>query len=582
MNPTALASLTILVAYLVGAIPFAYLFVKAAKGIDIRTVGSGNVGATNASRVLGLRGFLLVFFCDLLKGLIPTVVLPALVTWKVGHPVLDLPILVALAAILGHNFPIYLNFRGGKGVSTSLGAALGLDWIASLASLVAFGISLRINRYVSLSSLLGAIVFTAVHFAGVLFFERKSPWDREHLALSLLTLGLLTMMLVRHRKNFARIVAGTEPKVSRKRRPSGKVAIAILATILAAGVGVLFLMRASEKITADCGAFTLTEVARARTNHQRATHPVFADSGRTLAAICPRYNRLMIYGVSAQPALQLVHDITLEGQPMALAASEGIFWVLQRPSGDERHIKKGFVRGYRSDGREFGPRIEVGFYPTEIVVRDGKTALVLTQGRVEGEPHHGFPMLECLDLTSGEKLATLPFDQPKDSPSRLSVSDTGVAVAVALPASGQVAAIDLTDPRRPRMLGRSALPVREFPYPSRSSDDCLLMPVGSERQWAKMSNAADVNFKDSLSDLLVSVCTEASEVEVRGVQATTRLGVLPLRGSGNLGEVRPTGVAYSPERGLIGITNRSGGIHLVAVRPKSAGTGHANGELATR
>ena len=109
MNPTAFASLAIAVSYLIGAIPFAYLFVRAAKGIDIRTVGSGNVGATNASRVLGLRGFLLVFFCDLLKGLVPTVALPALVKWRVGESIPDLPVLIALAAIVGHNFPIYLD-----------------------------------------------------------------------------------------------------------------------------------------------------------------------------------------------------------------------------------------------------------------------------------------------------------------------------------------------------------------------------------------------------------------------------------------------------------------------------------------
>src|SRR3954452_13347546 len=111
MTPTGLASISVVLAYLIGAIPFAYVLVRAIKGIDIRTVGSGNVGATNASRVLGLRGFLLVFGLDMLKGLLPTIGLPALVRWLGGQSVADLKVLIALATILGHNFPIYLQFK---------------------------------------------------------------------------------------------------------------------------------------------------------------------------------------------------------------------------------------------------------------------------------------------------------------------------------------------------------------------------------------------------------------------------------------------------------------------------------------
>src|SRR3954468_15758840 len=112
------ATLAVVVAYLIGAIPFAYLVVYWAKGIDIRTVGSGNVGATNVGRVLGFRYFLLVFALDVLKGLLPTLGIPRAVAAE-GFGVPALPVLVALATILGHNFPIYLKFRGGKGVATS-------------------------------------------------------------------------------------------------------------------------------------------------------------------------------------------------------------------------------------------------------------------------------------------------------------------------------------------------------------------------------------------------------------------------------------------------------------------------------
>src|SRR5262245_3425733 len=119
-----LSAAAIVLAYLIGAIPFGYLVAKLARGIDIRTVGSGNVGATNVGRVLGFRYFLLVMVLDLLKGLLPTIGFPEVVARLTGADVSGLAVLVALATILGHNYPIYLKLRGGKGVATSLGALL--------------------------------------------------------------------------------------------------------------------------------------------------------------------------------------------------------------------------------------------------------------------------------------------------------------------------------------------------------------------------------------------------------------------------------------------------------------------------
>ena len=115
MNQAA-APLAILAAYLIGSIPTAYLIVRAIKGIDVRTVGSGNVGATNAGRVLGSRGFLAVFGLDLLKGLLPTLALPEAARLWGGPQTPWLPVVVAAGTILGHNYPIYLQFQGGKGV----------------------------------------------------------------------------------------------------------------------------------------------------------------------------------------------------------------------------------------------------------------------------------------------------------------------------------------------------------------------------------------------------------------------------------------------------------------------------------
>jgi glycerol-3-phosphate acyltransferase PlsY len=167
------------------------------------------VGATNAGRLLGFRYFLLVFALDMAKGLLPTVGLP----WMVGRMVAgeapaSLAVFVAVAAIVGHNFPLYLNFRGGKGVATSLGAVIGLDPYASLAAAVAFVVFMLTTRLVSLASILSALVFTAVHFSRV-----ADPWGRGELAMSVATIALVILLIVRHRDNIMRIARGTEPRV---------------------------------------------------------------------------------------------------------------------------------------------------------------------------------------------------------------------------------------------------------------------------------------------------------------------------------------------------------------------------------
>lgn len=221
-----LSILCIGTAYLFGAIPFAYLIVRWRKGIDIRTVGSGNVGATNAGRVLGFRYFLLCFALDVAKGFLPTWGLPRLVGDFTDTVLLGLPVFVALATILGHNFPIYLGFRGGKGVATSLGALSALDPVASGATFVAFVVFLVVTRYVSVSSVLGGVVFALVHF-----LREPEPWSRAQLPMSLVVLLLLVMLVVRHRANFVRLASGTEPRVPLGRRrasrttptPSGQV-----------------------------------------------------------------------------------------------------------------------------------------------------------------------------------------------------------------------------------------------------------------------------------------------------------------------------------------------------------------------
>ena len=566
MSPTALACLAVIAGYLIGSIPFAYVVVRAAKGIDIRTFGSGNVGATNAGRVLGPRGFLLVFGLDMLKGLIPTLAFSPLVRWRTGVHFEALSVLVALATILGHNFPIYLQFRGGKGVSTSLGATLGLDWIAGTAAAIVFGVALRATKYVSLASLIGASAFVAVHFAVVTMIAKQSPWDREHIFLSVLTLGLFAMLIVRHRKNWGRILDGTEPKIGRRREPpSGRASVWLLAIVAVIGLGLFAFARTRGPASLDCGAFTLVDLGHVATGHQRAIRPTFGDGGKALAVLCPRYDRMMIYRLDDAGSIRLTKDVALDGQPMSVAATRGGWLCLERPSGDDRHIRPGFLQVYTLDGTKSGPPIAVGFYPRDLALfDDGRTALVLTAGRSEGSDGMAAPALEIVELTGKHPNSHVSFNKPGDLPNRICVSPTSPNVAVSLSGTDEVAAIDLTDRANPRLIGRSSLAKDELPYLSRSGEDAILMPVRSDREFAVIPDSKP---RTPLSGHMASVHVDASELDIRPLGSSRSLGRFPLRDSANLASIRPTGVAVSPDRSRIAVTSRSGGVHLIAIKP---------------
>ena len=203
--------------YLIGSIPFGLIVARLVASIDIRQHGSGNIGATNVGRTLGRKWFFVVFLLDMLKGFMPTFLVmesmagikPADLTPLVSHA----PILVAAAAVIGHNFPIYLKFKGGKGVATSLGVVLALDLNSSLLALAVFVVTLAIWKYISLSSLLATTAFLVGHFA-----TTEKPLGRLEWGTSVIMIGLWAMMIWRHRANIKRIRAGTEPKVGQKKR----------------------------------------------------------------------------------------------------------------------------------------------------------------------------------------------------------------------------------------------------------------------------------------------------------------------------------------------------------------------------
>ncbi len=217
--------LLVVVAYLVGAIPFG-LLVGMARKVDIRRHGSGNIGATNAGRVLGRPYGILVFVLDFLKGAVPALV----GGWWLADHHADLMtahlwwIAVAGAAILGHMFPVYLGFKGGKGVATSLGVLLGMYPYFTWPGVIVFAlwtVLTLVTRYVSVGSMVGAGAFPLI-FAGMAYY-RSAEWGGFAVLWPLYAFSLViaALVLYRHRTNLRRLLAGTESKIGGARGETG-------------------------------------------------------------------------------------------------------------------------------------------------------------------------------------------------------------------------------------------------------------------------------------------------------------------------------------------------------------------------
>jgi glycerol-3-phosphate acyltransferase PlsY len=191
----ALDALAVVVAYLVGAIPFGVLVSRAFYGTDIRSAGSGNIGAANALRTLGRRGAVAVLALDTLKGFAPTLAAAAL-----GGPVVAA--LAALAAVVGHCFSPFLGFRGGKGVATYFGALFALWWPAGIAFAAIWLAAVAATGFSSVGSMLAAVAMGAVLWLGL-------GWTG-------VVYGLVSALfiIVRHRENLERLRAGTENRLS--------------------------------------------------------------------------------------------------------------------------------------------------------------------------------------------------------------------------------------------------------------------------------------------------------------------------------------------------------------------------------
>ncbi|MCK4629634.1 MAG: glycerol-3-phosphate 1-O-acyltransferase PlsY [Sedimentisphaerales bacterium] len=209
-----------LLGYFLGAIPFGYL-IGQVKGVNIREHGSGNIGSTNVGRVLGRKWGFVCFICDVAKGFVPV--------WWTGrylHSVFEgasdgiIPteaqiawLIVAAGCILGHMFSIYLRFRGGKGVATSLGAIMGIWPYFTLTGLVVLALWVAawgVWRYVSLASIITAVAFP-VAFAVIIWRVDRPEWRFINLIpLFVFSCLMAGLVILRHRANISRLLTGTE------------------------------------------------------------------------------------------------------------------------------------------------------------------------------------------------------------------------------------------------------------------------------------------------------------------------------------------------------------------------------------
>ncbi|MBO5941304.1 MAG: glycerol-3-phosphate 1-O-acyltransferase PlsY [Kiritimatiellae bacterium] len=183
-------------AYFSGAVPFGFLIGKM-RGIDVRTVGSKNIGATNVYRTVGKKWGLLAFLCDFLKGFVPT-----LLAAKFAGLGADLPVAVGLACVIGHTLTVFMKFKGGKGVATAFGMMVALIPCLALGALALFVVTVWLSHYISLGSCLAAAALgIAVWFCGCA------------LSMKIVVTLIAVFVIVKHKSNIRRLIDGCENKI---------------------------------------------------------------------------------------------------------------------------------------------------------------------------------------------------------------------------------------------------------------------------------------------------------------------------------------------------------------------------------
>ena len=194
--------LILFLGYLFGSFPSGYLAGRITKGIDIRSLGSGSTGATNVLRHIGKRAAITVFLIDVFKGVISILVAKYFLlndSWQVA---------IGLSTLVGHIWPVWLNWKGGKAVATGLGVFLGLSWQVGLATLGIFILMITLFRIVSLASVSAALALPLIMFLSFKTSNISFPF----LVISLLA---TTLVIWRHRENIVRLIKGIEPRIGK-------------------------------------------------------------------------------------------------------------------------------------------------------------------------------------------------------------------------------------------------------------------------------------------------------------------------------------------------------------------------------
>lgn len=204
----------VIAGYLIGSIPSGVIL-GMARGVDVRKIGSGNTGATNVLRSLGWKAGAVVFLADFLKAAIPVLI----ARYAVGVPLIE--VATGLAAIAGHNWSIYLRFRGGKGVSSALGVLIVTSPLAAIGSIAVFALLVGATKYVSLGSIIGATVGAALLIAHVVA-AFVTPYGSTSLLTTpspfYIVFGLIVapLIIIQHRENIRRLLTGTERKLGQR------------------------------------------------------------------------------------------------------------------------------------------------------------------------------------------------------------------------------------------------------------------------------------------------------------------------------------------------------------------------------
>lgn len=202
MNNYIVWAVWVLGAYLTGSIPFGFLIGKS-RGVDVRTVGSKNIGATNVYRTVGHKWGFLAFFCDFLKGCAPTLLCASFSRETWWTP--ELPVAVGLACVIGHTLTCFMKFRGGKGVATAFGMLMALCPVLVSLAFLLFVVTVWISHYISLGSCLAA---------GAMAIAIWFDWPKEYVLLLKIVMTLLGVFIIyKHKSNIQRLIQGNENRI---------------------------------------------------------------------------------------------------------------------------------------------------------------------------------------------------------------------------------------------------------------------------------------------------------------------------------------------------------------------------------